>query len=156
MNHRSWLTLTEYSGLGVSIAGTVMAVITQQIAWATTPLILTLGLNLINRQREHQQFQDFAERKEVMEDLNTRRLNQLDMEMADLQSFTQSARTVNLEALEQRLQTLELSLRRSPSPASPPPTTKESEPLTGLADFNDLLTEIKDTLEQINQSTPDS
>ncbi|MFM7577477.1 MAG: hypothetical protein ACKO5Q_11145, partial [Microcystaceae cyanobacterium] len=99
MNHRSWLTLTEYGGLGVSVAGTVLSVFTQQIAWATTPLILTLGLNLINRQRERQQFQDFAERKEVMEDLNTRRLNQLDMVMADFQSFAQATRTVNLEAL---------------------------------------------------------
>ncbi len=152
MNHRSWLTLTEYGGLGVSIAGTVMAVITQQIAWATTPLILTLGLNLINRQQERQQLQDFVERKEVMEDLNTRRLNQLDMFMTDLQPLIQTTNTVNLETLEQRLQTLEKSGRRSPSSASPPPTTTESEPLTGLAGFNDLLTEIKDTLEQINQS----
>lgn len=152
MNHRSWLTLTEYGGLGVSIAGTVISVMTQQIAWATTPLILTLGLTLINRQRERQQFQDFAERKEVMEDLNTRRLNQLDMVMADFQSFAQTTRTVNLEALEQRLQTLETNIQRSPTPDLTSEGSTVSDPLSGLAGFNDLLTEIKDTLEKINQT----
>ena len=149
MNHRSWLTLTEYGGLGVSIAGTVISVMTQQIAWATTPLILTLGLTLINRQRERQQFQDFAERKEVMEDLNTRRLNQLDMVMADFQSFAQTARTVNLEALEQRLQTLETNIQRSPGEENTVlPTFEENQ----AEEFNHLLAEIKETLERINRS----
>lgn len=149
MNHRSWLTLTEYGGLGVSIAGTVISVMTQQIAWATTPLILTLGLTLINRQRERQQFQDFAERKEVMEDLNTRRLNQLDMVMADFQSFAQTTRTVNLEALEQRLQTLETSIQRSPGEENTVlPTFEENQ----AEEFNHLLAEIKETLERINRS----
>jgi len=149
MNHRSWLTLTEYGGLGVSIAGTVISVMTQQIAWATTPLILTLGLTLINRQRERQQFQDFAERKEVMEDLNTRRLNQLDMVMADFQSFAQTTRTVNLEALEQRLQTLETNIQRSPGEENTVlPTFEENQ----AEEFNHLLAEIKETLERINRS----
>ncbi|MFM8295903.1 MAG: hypothetical protein ACKN9E_15335 [Microcystaceae cyanobacterium] len=149
MNHRSWLTLTEYGGLGVSVAGTVLSVFTQQIAWATTPLILTLGLNLINRQRERQQFQDFAERKEVMEDLNTRRLNQLDMVMADFQSFAQATRTVNLEALEQRLQVLEKSIQRSPGEENTVlPTFEENQ----AEEFNHLLAEIKETLERINRS----
>ena len=149
MNHRSWLTLTEYGGLGVSIAGTVISVMTQQIAWATTPLILTLGLTLINRQRERQQFQDFAERKEVMEDLNTRRLNQLDMVMADFQSFAQATRTVNLEALEQRLQVLEKSIQRSPEEENTVlPTFEENQ----AEEFNHLLAEIKETLERINRS----
>ena len=149
MNHRSWLTLTEYGGLGVSIAGTVISVMTQQIAWATTPLILTLGLTLINRQRERQQFQDFAERKEVMEDLNTRRLNQLDMVMADFQSFAQTTRTVNLEALEQRLQTLERSVQRSHGEENTVlPTFEENQ----AEEFNHLLAEIKETLERINRS----
>ncbi|MFM7576923.1 MAG: hypothetical protein ACKO5Q_08305, partial [Microcystaceae cyanobacterium] len=59
---------------------------------------------------------------------------------------------VNLEALEQRLQVLEKSIQRLPSPDLTSEGSTVSDPLSGLAGFNDLLTEIKDTLEKINQT----
>ncbi|MEB3190386.1 MAG: hypothetical protein VKL42_08595, partial [Snowella sp.] len=78
-NSRHWLTITEYFSLIASVGGTVAAIITQQIVWATSPLILTLGLNLINRERGLKVFQEFLDRQDVVEDLSTRRLNQLEM-----------------------------------------------------------------------------
>lgn len=46
-----WLELTEYAATGASAVGTILAIAGQHIAYATAPLSLAIGLNLINRQR---------------------------------------------------------------------------------------------------------
>ena len=51
MKAKRWLERAEYASLGLSALGTVAAAVSQQIAYATTPLVLALSLNVINRQR---------------------------------------------------------------------------------------------------------
>ncbi len=44
------LTGAEYISLGLSALGTIVAATTGQIAFATSPLIFSLFLNVVNRQ----------------------------------------------------------------------------------------------------------
>ncbi len=50
-NKRNWLEVVEYVSIAGSIVGSVVAVISQQVIYAATPVSLSLVLNLINRQR---------------------------------------------------------------------------------------------------------
>ena len=52
MNIKKNINGIEYASLGLSVIGTVAAVVTQQIAYIATPLTLSLSLSLINRQKE--------------------------------------------------------------------------------------------------------
>ncbi|MGL5033492.1 MAG: hypothetical protein ACRC6M_06785, partial [Microcystaceae cyanobacterium] len=113
MNSRHWLNWTEYTALFASIAGTIATVITQQVVWVTSPLIVTLGLSLINRQRELKSFQEFVDHKDVIEDLNTRRINQLEMTMTDLQAVSKPENRISLDQLQLRLQHLEQIIQQS-------------------------------------------
>lgn len=154
-NHsRSWLTMTEYLSLTASVGGTVAAAITQQILWATSPLILSLGLNLINRERGLKTFQEFLDRQDVIEDLNTRRLNQLEMSLTNLQQAGISQTAASLGQFNERLTQVEFALQQvgkergedSPLLTSPHLNADQVE------GFNRLLAELKATINRLNQS----
>lgn len=61
MSKFHWLEITEYVSVVSSVCGTVAAAVTQQAVYAAAPITLTLGLNLLNRQRADQLTRDFAE-----------------------------------------------------------------------------------------------
>lgn len=48
---RDWLKILEYTALGTSAVGSILAWWFQQFLFAATPLTLTLGLNLLNKER---------------------------------------------------------------------------------------------------------
>ena len=48
-NNRNWLQTIEYLSLAGSVAGSVAAVLSEQIVYAVAPLSLSLALNLTNR-----------------------------------------------------------------------------------------------------------
>ncbi|MBD1939202.1 WD40 repeat domain-containing protein [Microcoleus sp. FACHB-68] len=50
-NHRQWLEIVEYLSIAGSAVGTVVAVASQQVVYAATPISLSLLLNLLNRRR---------------------------------------------------------------------------------------------------------
>ena len=52
MNIRKHLNSIESATIGLSVLGTAVAVVTQQIAYIATPLTLSLSLSLVNRQKE--------------------------------------------------------------------------------------------------------
>ena len=153
-NSRHWLTITEYFSLIASVGGTVAAIITQQIVWATSPLILTLGLNLINRERGLKVFQEFLDRQDVVEDLSTRRLNQLEMSFTNLQQNGIPQTTVSLGQLNERLTQVEYALQQAGKdlgdnwPLSSD-TTFNAHQVEG---FNALLAELKDMIARLNQA----
>ncbi|WP_228039469.1 hypothetical protein [Dolichospermum sp. LEGE 00240] len=49
MNNRQLLEFSEYVCLGISILGTIVATVTQQVVYAVIPLSLSIALNLVNR-----------------------------------------------------------------------------------------------------------
>ncbi len=48
---RDWLKILEYTALGTSAVGSILAWWFQQFLFAATPLTLTLGLNLLNKEK---------------------------------------------------------------------------------------------------------
>ncbi len=51
------LRVAEYTSLGFTVVGTIIAALTRQILYSATPLTFALILNLVNRQREQAQVQ---------------------------------------------------------------------------------------------------
>ena len=49
MNNRQLLEFSEYVCLGLSVLGTIVATVTQQVVYAVIPLSLSVALNLVNR-----------------------------------------------------------------------------------------------------------
>jgi WD40 repeat protein len=49
MNNRQLLEVSEYVCLGLSVLGTIVATVTQQVVYAVIPLSLSVALNLVNR-----------------------------------------------------------------------------------------------------------
>lgn len=52
MNIRKYINSIESAAIGLSVLGTAVAIVTQQIAYIATPLTLSLSLSLVNRQKE--------------------------------------------------------------------------------------------------------
>ncbi|MDY6806055.1 MAG: hypothetical protein SXA11_19935 [Cyanobacteriota bacterium] len=48
---KDWLKILEYAGLGSSAVGSIIAWWFKELLFAATPLTLTLGLNLLNREK---------------------------------------------------------------------------------------------------------
>lgn len=61
MSKRHWLEITEYVSVLSSVCGTVATAVTQQAVYAAAPIAITLGLNLLNRERANQLTRDFSE-----------------------------------------------------------------------------------------------
>ncbi|MBW4493569.1 MAG: hypothetical protein KME26_10895 [Oscillatoria princeps RMCB-10] len=54
LKNRSWLEIAEYLSIAGSVLGSAVAVTSQQLIYATTPVSLALLLNLVNRRRLEQ------------------------------------------------------------------------------------------------------
>jgi hypothetical protein len=52
VNIKNQINGVESAAFGLSFLGTIAAIVTQQVAYAATPLTLSLSLSLINRQKE--------------------------------------------------------------------------------------------------------
>jgi DNA repair exonuclease SbcCD ATPase subunit len=52
--HRRWLEIAEYVSVAGSVVGSAIAIATQQLVYAATPLTLGLALNLANRRLQSQ------------------------------------------------------------------------------------------------------
>lgn len=50
-SQRDWLKILEYTALGTSAVGSILAWWLEQVLFAATPLTLTLGLNLLNKEK---------------------------------------------------------------------------------------------------------
>ena len=61
MSKPDWLEITEYISVFSSVCGTVAAAVTQQAVYAAAPIALTLGLNLLNRERANKLTRNFSE-----------------------------------------------------------------------------------------------
>ena len=57
------LKIAEYVSLASSALGTVAAVATQQVAYSAAPLTVTLGLNIVNRQKLNSSTQEYLKQK---------------------------------------------------------------------------------------------
>ncbi len=60
LKKRRWLELTEYILVAGSVIGTGVAAISQQVLYATTPISLSLVLNVVNRNRAEQRTRQHA------------------------------------------------------------------------------------------------
>ncbi|MCT7957672.1 hypothetical protein [Laspinema palackyanum] len=52
MDRRDWLNIAEYVSLAAVVLGSVLAAISGQVIYAAAPVIVSLGLNLVNRRRQ--------------------------------------------------------------------------------------------------------
>jgi len=105
VNRRSWLEIAEYFSLAGSVAGSITAIASQQVAFAAAPLTLALSLNAVNRHRYQQQTQHetsnaIAVVRQFVQSLQ-QQVQALPSEPVDKSSITQS-----LEHLEQKTQRL--------------------------------------------------
>jgi hypothetical protein len=104
-HHKSWLQIAEYASLATSAAGTVVAIASQQVAYAAAPLTLALSLSVVNRQRYQQQTllhinKSNSELHQVVQSLH-QQVHTLPTQRIELNPVTQL-----LEQMEQRIQTL--------------------------------------------------
>ncbi|MEB3292055.1 MAG: tetratricopeptide repeat protein [Synechococcales bacterium] len=121
MKNRKLLDVTEYALLAGSGVGSLAAIATQQVAFATAPVSFLLLLNLVNRHRMDQQVQETSQTNLAQVDERlTKQMEVLDRRIQGLPTFwdlaslrkaiMQKNRT-NLtrihEQLSQRLETLE-------------------------------------------------
>ncbi len=102
----SWLDVAEYVSIAGSIVGSTVAVASQQVAYAATPLSLSLFLNLVNRHRFEQTIAPDATTKITQVD------ERLSQEVESLRTSlsalpTQTSTTQIISELEKRISPLE-------------------------------------------------
>lgn len=108
MTRRTWLETTEYGLVLVSLVGTVVAAVSQQVVVAVLPLSLALLVNLLQRtQWEASQQQWFLS---VVESWNQRYSADMKFLRRRLQEVLLSPQPVNLTPLEHSLQELHQAL----------------------------------------------
>jgi len=108
VTRRTWLETTEYGLVLVSLVGTVVAAVSQQVVVAVLPLSLALLVNLLQRtQWEASQQQWFLS---VVESWNQRYSADMKFLRRRLQEVLLSPQPVNLTPLEHSLQELHQAL----------------------------------------------
>ncbi|MBW4497262.1 MAG: hypothetical protein KME26_30230 [Oscillatoria princeps RMCB-10] len=152
---RNGLELTESISVAGSVAGTIMAVVSQQLIYAAAPLSLALSLSLINRRRFEQSFeQNIAAVLAEMGNRVTQSDRQLSGEMqavrntvAALQAAPQQAADFNpikeeLFQLQKRFDTLEEAIN-SFKEAADSDESQEMAELFPAFDPSELLQQIQ-------------
>ncbi|MEY3333618.1 MAG: hypothetical protein RLZZ176_1918 [Cyanobacteriota bacterium] len=93
MNNRQLLEVSEYVCLGLSILGTIVATVTQQVVYAVIPVSLSITLNLVNRPKLN-----YSQSQSQIEQLQT-----------SLQNITEEFYQVNntMNTSNQRLEQIE-------------------------------------------------
>lgn len=158
---RNGLEVTEYVSVAGSVAGTVVAIFSQQLIYAAAPLTLALSLSLINRRRFEQTFQQNM--TAVLSEMGTR-VRQIDREISEemqalkgsVQNLSLSPKPVNLNPIQeeltqqrQRFDTLERAITSLISSASgenfplPIDQLKQIAELPGSFDPNYLQQQIQ-------------
>ncbi|APB35054.1 hypothetical protein GlitD10_2711 [Gloeomargarita lithophora Alchichica-D10] len=108
MTRRTWLETTEYALVLVSLVGTVVAAVSQQVVLAALPMSLALLVNLIHRtQLEANQHQLLLT---ALESLNQRYGTDIKFLRRRLQDVLLLPESVNLTPLEHSLQELQQAL----------------------------------------------
>lgn len=108
MTRRTWLETTEYGLVLVSLVGTLMAAVSQQVVVAALPISLALLVNLLHRtQLEASQQQLLLT---ALESLNQRYSTDIKFLRRRLQDVLLLPEPVNLTPLEQSLQELQNAL----------------------------------------------
>ncbi|NEO86237.1 MAG: hypothetical protein F6J87_18565 [Spirulina sp. SIO3F2] len=97
MQHRPWLNRLEYLTIAASVAGVITTAMTQQVLWAVTPLLFTLGLNNAQRRQLQARYTQLTQQVETLETTPP------DPALAVLESH-------NLDHLAAQIATLEQSL----------------------------------------------
>ena len=130
MNIKKNINSTEYASVGLSVLGTVAAIVTQQIAYIATPLTLSLSLSLINRQKDlvkaNQRLANLEQQltsdlKSVVEQSKTVRDSRNDLPPAPTTSdFHQLSESVRLDRAElKRLGTVLINIENRGDNLSP-------------------------------------
>ncbi|MEC4983703.1 MAG: cell division protein FtsZ [Oscillatoria sp. PMC 1068.18] len=154
MPKKSWLEIAEIVALGSSVVGTIAAAISSQVAYAATPLTVTISLNLLNRYRFEQQKEHYTtsaiyDVHRVVESLHQQMLEKrspfrggnssLEAEIASISS--------QLQALEYKIHPLVGELvQRTQMPdfqAIEAELSNLKEKLQTLDNINPLITEVK-------------
>jgi PLD-like domain len=116
MSNTKILNLAEYTSLGLSVLGTMVAATTGQAAFAATPLTLALSLNLFNRQMlakrtQHNKNNISHLKQEFSRDINT--LSNNINSVRDLPFILSSSKeTINLNKLDKILLEIQQTTRQ--------------------------------------------
>ena len=108
MTRRTWLEITEYGLVLVSLVGTLVAAVSQQVVLAALPMSLALLVNLIHRNQLEASQQQLL--LTALESLNQRYSTDIKFLRRRLQDVTLLPEPVNLTPLEQSLQELQQAL----------------------------------------------
>ncbi len=108
MTRRTWLETAEYGLVLVSLVGTVVAAVSQQVVVAVLPLSLALLVNLIQRSQWEASQQQWL--LTALESWNQRYRADMKFLRRRLQDVLLSPEPVNLAPLEQSLQELQQAL----------------------------------------------
>ncbi|MEN9272035.1 MAG: hypothetical protein Q6K18_02535, partial [Gloeomargarita sp. DG_1_5_bins_55] len=108
MTRRTWLESTEYGLVLVSLVGTVIAAVSQQVVVALLPVSLALLVNLIHRSQLEASQQQLL--LTALESLNQRYGTDIKFLRRRLQDVLLLPEPVNLTPLEQSLQELHNAL----------------------------------------------
>lgn len=108
MTRRTWLETTEYGLVLVSLVGTVVAAVSQQVVVAILPMSLALLVNLIHRSQLETSQQQLL--LTALESLNQRYSTDIRFLRRRLQDVLLLPESVNLTPLEQSLQELHQAL----------------------------------------------
>ncbi len=124
------LVLAEYAALTVSAVGCIAAAASAQVAYAATPLTLTLALNLINRYRFEQQTRaNIQSNGAAIAQIDRQLQNEIEALRACVQALPSSDRVTDVEASMLRLSTLwgqlQQRIEQQPSPAEDPKIRQE-------------------------------
>jgi WD40 repeat protein len=111
MNNRQLLEVSEYVCLGLSILGTIVATVTQQVVYAVIPLSLSIALNLVNRPKFN-----YSQSQSQIDQLQTSLQNTTEeFYQAEKAMNTSNQRLEQIEAWRQQLsqiidQTIEIAI----------------------------------------------
>lgn len=161
MSWRQSLDILEYVALGAAVAGTIAAVIQQQVAYAAVPLCLVVGINLWQRyQLQVEMQQKWKEIQQQMESESGSQAEQLQKLAEFLESSGDLANQLSelgslvdaVEKLHQRQQQLEESVQPLQSQLEMlTEQFKERPELEQISHLNSVIVDLQQFINQLPQ-----
>lgn len=153
---RDWLKILEYTALGTSAVGSILAWWFQQFLFAATPLTLTLGLNLLNREKlekllKQEQNRAIAHVENFIGELNSELENIITDPVGIENAISEQEQIDNIVTrialLEQNLNQIQETLKEEQSEAAKPQlSTPNVEP---ILEITALQTQLKRLQQQV-------
>lgn len=150
MSRLRWLAGLEYTSVFAAVGGAIASILTEQVLWVTCPLVITVGIQSLNRRQQFITLTELSNAREAEAELIVHRLNHIELQLQHSDAQQQAI----LHALDNPSPPQTAPTQNAPVESdTPPESTDVSDtpptPPLDMNSINQLMGEIRSTIDKL-------